>query len=63
MHKYEKIETLFQRSTDGRKELDYGVWRNPTVRMLKDIPWDWTEKVDGTNIRVYWNAGVARTKT
>lgn len=55
MHKYEKIETLFQRSTDGRKELDYGVWRNPTVRMLKDIPWDWTEKVDGTNIRVYWN--------
>lgn len=55
MRTYEKIETLYERSMDGSKALQPNVWRNPTVRMLKDIPWDWTEKVDGTNIRVYWD--------
>lgn len=32
-----------------------GVFRNPTVQFLKDNDWIWTEKVDGTNIRVYWD--------
>ncbi len=55
MRKYEKIETIYERSLDGSKSLMSGVWRNPTVAMLKDIPWDWTEKVDGMNICVHWD--------
>ena len=55
MRTYEKLETLYERSMDGSKALKPDVWRNPTVQMLKDIPWDWTEKVDGTNIRIYWD--------
>lgn len=52
---YEKIETVYQRDIDGTKELMPGVWRNPTVEFLKDLEWEWTEKVDGTNIRVMWD--------
>lgn len=55
MRKYEKLETIYERSLEGSKALMPGTWRNQTVEMLKDISWDWTEKVDGTNIRVYWN--------
>lgn len=55
MRTYEKIETLYERSTNGSKELMPGVWRNQTVEMLKDIQWDWTEKIDGTNIRIHWD--------
>jgi ATP-dependent RNA circularization protein (DNA/RNA ligase family) len=32
-----------------------GVFRNPTVEFLKDNTWQFTEKIDGTNIRVHWN--------
>ena len=55
MRTYEKIETLFNRSVYGSKELLVGSWRDNTVKMLKDIKWDWTEKIDGTNIRVFWD--------
>ena len=55
MRTYEKIETVFQRDIEGSKRLMPGVWRNPTVEFLKDLDWEWTEKVDGTNIRIYWD--------
>lgn len=55
MRHYEKIETIYQRDTDGTKELMPGVWRDPTVEFLKDLQWQWTCKVDGTNIVVYWD--------
>lgn len=55
MHYYDKIDTLYNRSTDGKKSLIRGSFRNPTVEMLKDIQWGFTEKVDGTNISVYWD--------
>ena len=55
MRTYEKIETLYQRDIEGTKKLIPGVFRNPTVADLKDNPWVWTEKVDGTNIRVCWD--------
>jgi len=55
MRTYEKIETLYERSMEGKKQLIRGQWRNKTVEMLKDIQWDWTEKVDGTNIRIQWD--------
>ena len=51
---YEKIETLFLRD-DTTKKLVEGKYRNETVEFLKDIDWEFTEKIDGTNIRVYWD--------
>jgi hypothetical protein len=55
MIEYNKIETLYKRDMDGTKKLLEGEFRNPTVEFLKDNIWQFTEKVDGTNIRVYWD--------
>lgn len=55
MKEYHKIETLFERAMDGSKKLILGQWRNPTVEFLKDNIWHFTEKIDGTNIRVHWD--------
>ena len=51
---YHKIETLFERDIATKKLVD-GKYRNPTVEFLKDAVWQFTEKVDGTNIRVHWD--------
>ena len=55
MIEYNKIETLWKRDMEGTKKLLEGEFRNPTVEFLKDNIWQFTEKVDGTNIRVYWD--------
>ena len=55
MRTYEKIETIYERDIEGTKELKVGVFRSETVEFLKDCQWEWTEKVDGTNIRVCWD--------
>lgn len=55
MKTYEKIETVYMRDINGTKNLIEGSFRNETVEMLKDICWEWTEKIDGTNIRVMWD--------
>ena len=55
MRKYEKIDTIFARDIEGTKKLIPGVFRDPTVEFLAMNTWEWTEKVDGTNIRVYWD--------
>lgn len=55
MKEYQKIETPFVRDMDGSKKLIVGQFRNPIVEYLKNCQWICTEKVDGTNIRVYWD--------
>lgn len=55
MREYHKIETVFNRSETGDKKLIEGSFRNDTVEFLKDTKWVWTEKVDGTNIRIHWD--------
>lgn len=55
MRTYEKIETIFNRDTTGTKKLILGDFRNETVEFLKDAEWVFTEKIDGTNIRIYWD--------
>lgn len=52
---YHKIETIFERDMDGNKKLIEGKFRNPLVEYLKDNEWVFTEKIDGTNIRVFWD--------
>ena len=55
MKEYHKIDTPFNRDTEGTKKLIEGDFRNPTVEFLKDLIWQWTEKIDGTNIRIHWD--------
>lgn len=54
MKEYHKIETVFERD-EKTKKLIMGKFRNPTIEYLKDNIWTFTEKVDGTNIRVLWD--------
>lgn len=55
MQTYNKIETVFNRDTEGTKRLILDSYRNETVEYLKDNVWQFTEKIDGTNIRVHWD--------
>ena len=55
MKKYEKIETVFERDTMGTKKLKYGCYRNNAVKYTAWNEWQWTEKIDGTNVRVHWD--------
>lgn len=55
MKEYTKIETLYNRDVEGTKKLIEGSFRNETVEYLKDNVWEFTEKIDGTNIRIYWD--------
>ena len=55
MRTYEKIETVFKRDAEGTKKLIPNKYRNETVEYLKDSMWYFTEKIDGTNIRVMWD--------
>jgi hypothetical protein len=55
MTTYHKIETLYNRDIEGSKRLIEGDYRDETVKFLKDTTWQFTEKIDGTNIRIMWD--------
>ena len=55
MIEYNKIDTVFERDTTGSKKLIEGQFRDETVKYLRNMPWRFTEKIDGTNIRVHWD--------
>ena len=55
MNKYHKIPSVFKRDVDGSKKLIEGEFESELVKYLKDNQWIFTEKVDGTNIRVNWD--------
>ena len=53
MKEYHKIDSLFKRDMEARgKPLLVGEWSNDVFAYLADNQWEFTEKVDGTNIRV-----------
>jgi hypothetical protein len=54
MVEYHKIEGLFKRDEQTKKLIE-GQYRNETVEFLKDMEWEFTEKIDGTNIRIIWD--------
>lgn len=59
MNEYHKIQTIFKRDPNTNyKTLIYGDYSWPEFEYLKDNLWVFTEKVDGTNIRVMFNSGV-----
>lgn len=54
LKEYHKIETLFERDLKTKKLIE-GKYRNETIEFLKNLKWQFTEKIDGTNIRIYWD--------
>lgn len=56
MEQYHKIQTVFLRDPDTKyKTLLSGQWARPEFGWLSENEWLWTEKIDGTNIRVMWD--------
>jgi hypothetical protein len=56
MNQYHKIQTVFLRDPENRyRTLLDGVYANVEFEYLKDVRWIYTEKVDGTNIRVMFD--------
>lgn len=53
MKKYPKINSIFKRDDRGRFTDEYS---QPEFELLKDMPWEATEKIDGTNIRIGFDA-------
>jgi hypothetical protein len=58
---YHKIQTVFKRdpATSMRTLLE-GEWSLPELGYLSDNEWEFTEKVDGTNIRIGLDGGGCR---
>lgn len=55
MTEYVKIPNIFKRETFGKNKLIEGEYSSKELRYLKDAKWEFTEKIDGTNIRVCWD--------
>lgn len=55
LHEYHKIEGLYAREEEGAHRLLPGVFRSPEVEYLKNNEWLFTEKLDGMNVRIFWN--------
>lgn len=51
--KYHKINSIFKRDmTKPNRPFVVGEWAQPEFAYLSDNEWEWTEKIDGTNIRI-----------
>jgi hypothetical protein len=56
MKEYHKIQSVFKRDPATRnKHFLMGEFADPAFEYLQNCVWNWTEKVDGTNIRVMWD--------
>ena len=55
MQTYPKIQSIFYRDPDKNyKAFIEGKFSDPAFDILQNIPWEFTEKIDGTNIRIGW---------
>jgi hypothetical protein len=52
VEKYHKIQSVFKRDPKMGHKTFVDEWSMPEFGYLADKPWVWTEKVDGTNIRL-----------
>jgi len=53
MEEYNKIQSIFKRDEKTHKFIE-GQYSLPEFEYLKDNEWLYTEKIDGTNIRIGW---------
>jgi hypothetical protein len=58
MKEYPKINTIYKRNENG--ELLEGTLSMPEIEFLSNNQWLFTEKIDGTNIRVMWDGDTVR---
>ena len=56
MNKYHKIQSIYKRTDSGR--FIFGDYSIPEFDLLKNVKWNFTEKIDGTNIRIHWDGEV-----
>ena len=61
MEEYHKIPNVFIRSMETKKIVE-GEYSNKELDFLKNLQWDFTEKVDGTNIRIIWDGHKVQIK-
>ena len=54
MKEYNKIQTVYKRDEKTKRIIE-GDYSLPEFEYLRDNIWVFTEKVDGTNVRVHWN--------
>lgn len=54
---FQKIPSPFKRATEGpnRNKLIKWNYISEEISLLAALPWHWTEKINGTNIRIYWD--------
>jgi ATP-dependent RNA circularization protein (DNA/RNA ligase family) len=52
---YTKIPNVYRREEQGNNRLIMGDYSTPELSYLSECDWIWTEKVDGTNVRVIWD--------
>jgi hypothetical protein len=50
---YHKINSAFKRDLQGH--VIPHEWSTPEFEYLRNTPWDWTEKVDGSNLRLFYD--------
>lgn len=56
MKQYHKIHSIYKRDPDNNYSTFLtGEWSRPEFGYLADNEWIWTEKIDGTNIRIMWD--------
>jgi hypothetical protein len=70
MDEYHKIDSIFKRDQRGNFIISQtvngditGEFSRPEFQYLADKNWEWTEKVDGTNIRIMWDGARAGNVT
>lgn len=54
-HNFQKILAPYKRLDPKSKTIDVGQWAKPEFELLKDVEWEWTEKIDGTSIGIKWD--------
>lgn len=56
MSEYHKIQSVYLRDPATKhKTFLIGQWSEPAFGYLCSSQWTWTEKIDGTNIRIMWD--------
>lgn len=56
MKEYHKINSIFKRDmSKPNKPFILGDWAEPEFDYLQNNQWEWTEKIDGTNIRIMFD--------
>lgn len=59
MPEYSKIHSPYTRDRATGK-WNVGDWTCPEFALLRDAEWTWTEKLDGTNVRIGWDGESVR---